>query len=137
MRVPKLPIDPKDFSPNEAWLLFQLNDAPVRTLADGDFNVLAVMDVATGLIHGMEFIGLLENEPSEFLSRKLFAAAESQAGAKPQLMFVDSDKKMEQMVAAAKAMGLEVVPECGNNLNPLTAEAREGFAAHVSGGREK
>ena len=73
-------IDPKEYSPNEAWLLFQLNDAPVRTEADGDFNVLAVMDVATGLILGIEFIGSLENEPSEFESRRDTASGQYLGG---------------------------------------------------------
>lgn len=130
-----MPIDPHNFSPNAAWLLFKLNDAPVRTEADGDFNVLAIMDVATGLILGMEFIDSLAAEPSEFEARNLLASAESQAGRKPQRLFVNSEEKMAQIIAAANVMGLEVVPEAASSLSPLTQEAREGFAAHVSGGR--
>ncbi|MGB5198970.1 MAG: hypothetical protein WBR56_03610 [Sedimenticolaceae bacterium] len=132
-----MPIDPENFSPNEAWLLFQLNDAPVRTQADGDFNVLALMDVATGMILGMEFIGSTETEPSEFESRKLLASAEAEAGRKPNLLYVSSEQKMVRLVATVNAMGLDVIPEAGIELSPLTREAREGFAAHVSGGRKQ
>ena len=135
--MPELSIDPKGYSPNEAWLTFQLNDAPVSTEADGDFNVLAVMDVATGLILGMEFIGSLENEPSEFESRKLLASAESEAGRRPQRLFIDSSSKMVQMVAAANALGLEVKAEPERILSPLSQEARDGFAAHISGERKQ
>lgn len=130
-------IDPKKFSPNQAWLLFQLNDAPVQTDADGDFNVLAIMDVATGLILGMEFFGVSGEEPSEFGSRKLLASAKSEAGEKPQQFFVDSEKKMPQLVRVADAMGIAVVPEPVSHLNALTEEARVGFAAHVSGARRQ
>ena len=133
----ELKIDPNGYAPNEAWLLFQLNDAPVRTEADGDFNALAIMDVATGLILGMELIGSSEDEPSEFASRKLLASAESEAGRRPQHLFIDSAVKMVQMSAAANALGLEVHSEPARILDPLTQEAREGFAAHVSGGRKQ
>lgn len=130
-------IDPESFCPNEAWLLFQLNDAPVRTRADGDFNVLAVMDVATGLILGMEFIGSTEKEPSEFESRKLLASAESGAGRRAKRLYVSSEQKMLQLVVTANAMGLEVIPGAEGELNPLTREAREGFTAHVSDGQKQ
>ena len=133
----ELSIDPKEYEPNQAWLLFQLNDAPVRTEADGDFNALAIMDVATGLILGMELIGSSEDEPSEFASRKLLASAESEAGRRPQRLFIDSAVKMAQMAAVANALGLEVKAAPARILDPLTQEAREGFAAHVSGGRKQ
>ena len=64
-------IDPHEYNWNEAWLLFRLNDAPVCTESDGDFNVMAIMDVGTGLILGMEFVGVLQEELSEFESSRL------------------------------------------------------------------
>lgn len=130
-----LPINPGKYAQNEAWVPFQLNDAPVHTEADGDFDVMAIMDVATGLILGMEFVGVLAEELSEFESRKLLASAESEAGGRPKSLFVDSDKKAARTVEAAGALGLEVIRESGSNLSPITQEAREGFAAHVSGAK--
>ncbi len=132
-----MPIDPEIFAANEAWLLFQLNDAPVRTQADGDFDVLGVMDVATGLILGLEFIGSTAIEPSEFESRKLFASAASEAGRKPVRLYVSSEQKMMQPIVTAKAMGLAVIVEAEVELSPLAREAREGFAARVSGARKQ
>jgi hypothetical protein len=130
-------IDPHEYDRNEAWLLFWLNDAPVRTESDGDFNVMAIMDVGTGLILGMEFVGVLKEELSELESRKLLASAESKAGSRPQQLLVDSEQKVAQLIGAASAMGLEVILESGSNLNPITQEAREGFAAHISGARRQ
>ena len=134
-RVFELPIDPRQDVANEAWLLFRLNDAPVRTQADGDFNVLAIIDVATGLILGMAFIDSLAREPSEFESLELSASAESECGRRPGCLIIDSEMKMTQLVAVADALGIEIVPGSGSDLGPLTQEAREGFAAHVSGDR--
>jgi hypothetical protein len=132
-----LPINPEKYAKNEAWLLFQLNDAPVHTEADGDFNVMAIMDVATGLILGMEFVGVLAEELSKFESRKLLASAESEARGRPKSLFVDSEQKAAQTVEAAGALGLEVIRESESNLSPITQEVREGFAAHVSGARRQ
>ena len=47
-------IDPHEYDRNEAWLLFRLNDALVCTESDGDFSVMAIMDVGAGLILVME-----------------------------------------------------------------------------------
>ena len=128
-------IDRTTFVRSQAWLLFQLNDAPVCTASDGDFNVLAIMDVATGVIFGMEFVALEAVEPSEFEARKLFASAESEAGRRPDTLFVSREKRMSQLIGAAEAMGVEVMLENEESLDALTREAREGFMAHVNGTR--
>jgi hypothetical protein len=129
-----LSIIPTDYAPNEAWLVFELNEAPVRTEQDGDFDVLAVMDVATGVILGMEFVGLLEERLPEFASRRLLASAESEAGRRPQRLFLESAVKTAQTAAMANALGIDVEQVSNATLHPLTREAREGFAARVSGG---
>lgn len=132
-----MPILPKDFVPNEAWLLFQLNDAPVRTSQDGDFNVLAILDVATGLILGMQFVQVQAPEPSELESRKLLAAAQSEAGATSRCLFVDADQEFRQVTAVAAKLGIDVVSKAAADLDPLTREAREGLAAHLAQGQRQ
>jgi hypothetical protein len=130
-----LPIDPAEFTRNEAWLLFQLNDAPVQTGSDGDFNALAIMEVATGVIVGMELVRVVEPEISEFQSRKLLAAAEAQAGLRPQRLFIDSDREAGIVSSVAATMDISIERAPSDELAPLSREAREGFAAHVLGGR--
>jgi hypothetical protein len=39
--------EPKQFEVNEAWIAFRLNNAPIRTERDGDFNCIALMDAAS------------------------------------------------------------------------------------------
>lgn len=128
-----MPIDQTEFSRNEAWLLFQLNDAPVQTAADGDFNAVAIIEIASGMIFGMELVRTSEAEISEFQSRKLLNAAEGQAGSRPRLLFIASDREAELLSAVAKKMGIMVERVPSNELAPITKEAVDGFQAHVSG----
>jgi len=71
----------------------------------------------------------------EFLSRKLLADAEGQAGSRPRKLFVASEDEADELVKVAKVMGVEVVRVPVTDLSDITQEAREGFAAHVPGGR--
>lgn len=128
-------IDPTQFTNNEAWLLFQLNDIPVVTAQDGDFNALAIMELATGVILGMEMVQVTEPEISEFQSRKLLASAEAQAGARPQQLFIESERAADNLTSCATAMGISIERPPSAELASLTREARDGFAEHVSGGR--
>ncbi|MDT8429371.1 MAG: hypothetical protein RQ757_11450 [Pseudomonadales bacterium] len=130
-----MPIDPSHFSQNEAWLLFQLNDVPVQTEADGDFNAIAIMEVTTGVILGMELVPVTMASMPEFLTRKLLAGAEGQAGSRPQKLFVAPEEGSDELVKVATAMKIEVESVPPDDLSAITREAREGFAAHVKGGK--
>lgn len=130
-----LPINPGEFTRNEAWLLFQLNDAPMQTESDGDFNAMAIMEVATGMILGMELVRVAGPEISEFQSTKLLAAAEAQVGSRPQRLFIDAEREAGNLSSVAAVMGIRIERAPFDELAPISREAREGFAAHVSGGR--
>lgn len=58
-------LHPREFQVNEAWIVFKLNDAPISTEADGDFNVIALMDAASCFILGAVFVPVTSAEPSE------------------------------------------------------------------------
>lgn len=49
-------LHPNQFQVNEAWIVFRLNDEPIRTERDGSFHVAALMDAASCFIFGTEFI---------------------------------------------------------------------------------
>lgn len=132
-----MPIDPDEFSPNEAWLLFQLNSAPVRTEADGDFNAIAIMEITSGVIFGMELVPLLDPEITEFQSRKLLNMAESKAGSRPRLFYIPSESEADHLTRVARKMGITVERLPSAEFAELTKEAVDGFAAHVSGDRSQ
>jgi hypothetical protein len=43
-------LHPNQFQVNEAWIVFKLNDEPLHTVRDGDFDFIALMDAASGFI---------------------------------------------------------------------------------------
>lgn len=128
-----MPIDPSAFSHNEAWLLFQLNGVPVQTEQDGDFNAMAIMEVATGMIFGIQLVQMRAACIPEFQARKLLAAAEHEAGCRPERLFVGAERNEDDFVRIATAMGIKVEQVAGIELAEVTREAIEGFATHVSG----
>jgi hypothetical protein len=130
-----LSLDPSKFGQNEAWILFRLNDAPVRTERDGDFNAMAIMEVSSGMIFGMELIPVADPQISEIGARRLLSAAAEQAGGRPASLYVASGQLADQVSIAATTMGIAVrhVPEAG--FIEIVREARDSFAAHVTSGR--
>jgi hypothetical protein len=130
-----LSLDPSNFRQNEAWIMFRLNDAPVRTELDGDFNAMAIMEVATGMIFGMELIPIAEPQISELVGRRLLSTAAQEAGGRPASLYVASEQLADQVSTAAATMGITVrrVPE--TDFVEIVREARDSFADHVSGGR--
>src|SRR5690606_42010595 len=76
-------LEPNQFEEDEAWVVFQLNDAPVRTEQDGDFNCIALMDAASGFIFGTAFVSVAQAEPSVFEVRKLFSSCLERSGGTP------------------------------------------------------
>jgi len=128
-------LDPSQFHVNEAWIAFRLNDAPVVTEADGDFNVLALMDAASCMILGTEFIRTDSSEPSQLESKRLLKAGHSHKQQFPKKLFIPTDQAADLLSGEAERNNIFVdrVPE--DQLLIFIGEAREGFQQHVSGGR--
>lgn len=131
-----LAIEPANYSQNEAWLLFRLNEAPVQTEKDGDFNALAIMEIASGTILGVEMVATSEQEISELQSRRLLGSAERQAGSLPKEIIVPLEPRANQLINVAEKMGIQVARHPMSEIAPVIQETVEGFAAHVLGERQ-
>lgn len=127
-------IDPQKYSENEAWILFQLNDCPVQTKVDGDFNALAIMDVSSGLIHGMELLSTGIGEISEFDAKKLLNQAEARVSTRPKYLFIDAIHEQNRVKRAAAVLGIKTVSKEGEHLDIITEEARVGFSSRFTMG---
>jgi hypothetical protein len=57
-------LHPNQFEVNEAWIAFRLNNAPIQTERDGDFNCIALMDAASCFILSSKFIPATAAEPT-------------------------------------------------------------------------
>jgi hypothetical protein len=128
-------IVPKQFRVNEAWIAFKLNNAPVTTANDGDFNVLALMDAASCFILGTEFVSVDSKEPSQLEIRRLLKCGQSHKDELPNKLIIPSEQTAETFTEEAEQLGISVIRVPDNELSEFLDEAREGFQEYVSGGR--
>ena len=126
-------LEPNQFKENEAWVAFQLNDDPVRTLQDGNFNCVALMDAASGIILGTAFVSVAEQEPPALELRRLFETSVERSNCNPVTLFIPKGKYQSAVPAEAKRHGIEVVPVQESELVALSGEARQGFREHFQG----
>ena len=64
-------LHPNQFQVNEAWIAFKLNDRPIRTEQDGDFDLIALMDAASCFILSSALVPANGVEPADLESRRL------------------------------------------------------------------
>ena len=129
--------DPSQFSPNDAWILFRLNDAPIVTEQDGDFDVLCLMDAASCYILANDFVPILGSTDAVRIAERLLAGAQVKAGCFPEKLFVSDELQSDRFAALAKKIGAELTLFDDEDLAPFASEAKEGFLAHVGGGRRQ
>ena len=128
-------LEPSQFQVNEAWIAFRLNDAPVSTDADGDFNVLALMDAASCYILGTEFIRADSSEPSQLESVRLLKGGQSHKQQYPKSLFIPTNQAAGILSTEAERHGIKVVRIPGEQLLVFIGEARQGFQEHVGGSK--
>jgi hypothetical protein len=126
--------DPSELQVNEAWIAFKLNDVPISTEADGDFNVLALMDAASCFILGTEFVPANSTGPSELESKRLLKGGYSHKQQFPKTLIVPVGLVADAVCIEAERHGIAVVYVPEVQLLVCIGEARGGFKEHVSRG---
>lgn len=120
-------LHPNQFQVNEAWIVFKLNDRPIHTEQDGDFDFIALMDAASCFILSSVSVPAHVVEPTELESRRLLQQGQERKQQLPKTLFVPSGQPAQFLAAAARRKGIEVVRVEENQLLPFIGEAREGF----------
>jgi hypothetical protein len=128
-------LHPSRFQPDEAWIAFQLNGVPVHTEEEGSFNVVSLMDAASCIIFGAEFVAIEKAEPSQAAVRRLINAAKKQIQELPKTLFMPIGQFEKAFAAEAKRLGITIVRVEDRELLPFIAEARSGFSERF--GKEK
>jgi hypothetical protein len=126
-------LHPNQFQPNEAWILFQLNDTPIQTERDGAFNCVGLMDAASCFILGNEFVPIGRAEPSGAEARLLLQAAWEHEKKFPATLFVPSGQFGTFVSAEAERRGISVIAVPEAQLHVFTGEARQGFKEYIQG----
>lgn len=124
---------PNQFQINEAWIAFQLNDAPIETAQDGSFNTVCLMDAASCFILGNAMVPAEAAEPSQSDARRLLETAWGHKQEFATTLFVPAGQFQTIVPAEAKRHGISVVPVQENQLLVFIGEARQGFRDHVQG----
>lgn len=128
-------VTPNQFQVNEAWIAFKLNDAPISTQEDGDFNVVALMDAASCFILGSEFVSVDSTEPSQMESRRLLKSGQTHKDQLPKKLIISNNLVANILTTESQRLGIAVVRIPENELSVFLDEAHDGFQEHVSGSR--
>ena len=121
-------LHPKQFEVNETWIAFRLNNAPIRTERDGDFNCIALMDAASCFILSSKFIPAAATEPTRAQFRRLLKDAKRHKQQLPRTLFVPHEDLADRMALEATQQSIEVVRVPESELLVFIGEARESFA---------
>ena len=127
-------LHPKQFQVNEAWIAFQLNEVPIETGEDGDFNCIALMDAASCFILTSELVPFAEGQPSQLESRRILKLAASHKQELPSTLFIANEWPAKSLALEAERQGVSVVRVPEEQLLLFIGEAREGFKERFGGG---
>lgn len=122
------------FEVNEARIVFRLKEAPISTEADGDFNVIALMDAASCFILGAEFVSATSTEPTEMEVKRLIKSGKSHKQQLPKALYIPDHQAAGVLRTEAERNGTAVVREPEGQLLVFISEAREGLREHIGGG---
>ena len=130
-------LHPNQFEVNEAWIAFQLNEAPIHTDRDGAFNCIALMDAASCFIFDMVMVPTGKSEPSSSEARRLLKKGWEAKRQYPKTLFLPAGRFQRVLPAEAERQGIDVVPVHESKLQVFVGEAQQGFKEHLQRGGEK
>jgi len=130
-------LHPNQFHVNETWIAFQLNDAPIITDRDGDFNIIALMDAASCFILGMGYIKTNTLELSRQDAKKLLKTGYDHKKQYPIEIIIPNHMVADALALEAKSIGINIRNEEEKMLEVFLGEARESFREHLGQGRKQ
>ena len=126
-------LHPNQFQVNEAWIVFKLNDAPIPTAADGDFNLIALMDAASCFILGTVTISTDEAELTIFDAEQLRKNGRAHKQVLPSKLLIPKHLPVGVLAKEAESQGIAVVYVSEKQLLPFIDDPREHFKESFSG----
>ena len=125
-------LHPKQFQVNEAWIAFQLNDAPIET-GEGDFNCIAIIDAASCFILTSELVPFTDGLFSQPESQRILKQASSHKHKLPLTLFIANEWPANSLASEAEHQGVSVVRVPEEQLLLFIGEARQGFKERFGG----
>ena len=127
-------LHPNQFQVNQAWILFKLNDAPIVTGADGDFNLFALMDAASCFILSSVTVSVTQLEPSKVEVERLLKEARGHKQMMPRQLIIPNDQPAKIFILEAERQGIVVARVAIDQLQTFVGDAQEGFKEKFGGG---
>ncbi len=127
-------LHPNQFRVNEAWIAFKLNDAPLATESDGDFNLIALMDAASCFILSTAPVLASLAEPSRLDAKQLLEKGRSQGKQWPERLILPRELVASHLLSEAELQGVIVERVAEIDLEVFIGEARASFREHLGGG---
>ena len=126
-------IHPNQFKVNEAWIAFKLNDAPIITDRDGDFNTIALMDAASCFILSTLSVSAMAEQLTELESKELLEKGWVHKQDLPKTLIIPNHQVANLLQIEAESQGITVVRVPEDQLILFIGEARTGFKEHLGG----
>ncbi len=126
-------VTPNQFQVNEAWIAFKLNDAPISTQENGDFNIVALMDAASCFILGSELIPVASADLTRDPCHRLLENAERNKKQLPTTLFAPGGEVADLITREATQLNIDVVEVSESELLIFIGEARQGFSEQFEG----
>jgi len=126
-------LHPNPLSPHNTWVAFQLNDRPISTQIDGDFNLIALMDAASSFIFGTVSIPVDAGEPSQLDAKRLLKNGQSQAKQWPQRLIMPAEMVAGNLHKEAERHNVRIEQVPHVTLEALIGEARQSFNESLKG----
>ncbi len=123
---------PRDYTVNEAWIVFRLNDAPVGTEQDGDFDIVCLMDAASCYIFGNEFVAAGLAEIPAPAAERLLETGRGEADVLPRKLLLSSALGAGQFARLAERAGIEAERVPDKDLTAFLSEARRSFREQIA-----
>ena len=120
-------LHPNQFQVDETWIAFKMNDAPIETGADGDFNLIALMDAASCFILSSGLVSARQAGPSKIESKRLLKQASGHKKKLPKTLYVPRELAAAYLTVEAGRQKIAVVDIPEDQLLVFIGEAREGF----------
>ena len=120
-------LHPNQFQVNEAWIAFKLNDEPIHTEADGDFDFIALMDAASCFILSSSTVPASAAELTKMDAKRLLKQGQAHKHQLPKTLFVPSNQQARHLTIEAERQGIIVIRVPEDQLLLFIGEAREGF----------
>jgi len=124
-------IHPNQFKVNEAWIAFKLNDAPIITDRDGDFNTIALMDAASCFILSILSVSAMAVQLTELESKELLKNGWIHKQELPKTLIIPNHQVANLLQIETESQGITVVRVPEDQLMLFIGEARTGFKEHL------